>query len=79
MTRRLARAYHRSPRCKEFVAAKVARLSGLDFLRVPPGEWTPAQRARYEAWYPGDLAVAEECLADPRFPAVFDCIGISSP
>lgn len=63
-----ARPYHRSERCKRFVAAKVRGLAALPFMRTPPADWTPAQRDAYEAWYPGDLAVAAEVLADPRFP-----------
>lgn len=62
------RCYHQSAQCKRYVAAKVARLAAIDFLHAPPHQWTPEQRAAYEAWYPGDTAVAAEMIADPRFP-----------
>lgn len=63
-----ARVHHRSECCKRYVAAKVRSLAALSFMRTPPQDWTDGQRAAYEAWYPGDLAVAAEVLADPRFP-----------
>lgn len=59
--------YHRSPACKRFVAAKIERLSRLDFLRVPPGQWTDEQRGRYNQWLPSADDLAEEMLADRRF------------
>lgn len=68
--------YHRSATAKQFVAAKVDRLSALDFMRVPPEEWTDEQRTAFDRWYPGDLDVAAEMLADSRFPAVLDRLGI---
>lgn len=71
-----SRAYHSSEHCKRFVAEKVRRLCGLSFMRVPPGQWTATQRAQFDAWYPGDVVVAEEMLADSRFPAVLDRLGI---
>jgi len=64
----MTRRYHRSQNCKRFVAAKVARLGALSFMRTPPSEWTDDQRAQFEAWYPGDYQVAVEVLADARFP-----------
>lgn len=59
--------YHRSPACKQFVAEKINRLSRLDFLRVPPEEWTDEQRRRYEQWLPSADDIAAEMLADRRF------------
>lgn len=59
--------YHRSPTCKRFVAAKIDRLSRLDFLRTPPEEWTDDQRRRYERWLPSADDLAAEMLADRRF------------
>lgn len=59
--------YHRSPACKRFVAAKIDRLSKLDFLRVPPEEWTDEQRRRYQQWLPSPDELAAEMLADRRF------------
>lgn len=48
-------------------AADTALLPAPLDLQVPPPQWTCDQRRRYEAWYPGDGAVAEEMLADRRF------------
>lgn len=59
--------YHRSPACKRFVTAKIDRLSKLDFLRVPPEEWTDEQRRRYNTWLPSPDELAAEMLADRRF------------
>ena len=72
----MARPYHRSERCKRFVTAKIRRLSALTFMRTPPEQWAATQRAAFLSWYPGDLIVAQEMLADPRFPAVLDRLGI---
>lgn len=72
----MARCYHRSATCKRFVAAKIRRLSALTFMRTPPEQWTATQRAAFLSWYPGDLIVAQEMLADPRFPAVLDRLEI---
>lgn len=72
----MARCYHRSETCKEFVAAKIQQLAALPFMRTPPGQWTATQRAAFLSWYPGDLVVAGEMLADSRFPAVLDRLGI---
>lgn len=59
--------YHRSPTCKAFVAEKIDRLSRLDFLRVPPEQWTDEQRRRYLEWLPSPDELAAEMLADRRF------------
>lgn len=68
--------YHRSQTAKDYVAAKVDRLSALDFMRVPPEDWTDEQRAAFERWYPGDLDVAAEMVADVRFAAVLIRLGL---
>lgn len=69
-------AYHRSPTSKAFIAAKIARLAALDFMRVPPDEWTPEQRRAFVEWLPDPLDLAEEVIADARFPHTLRRLGI---
>lgn len=76
MAGRDGRAYHRSDRAKEYVADKIAALAALSFMRTPPSGWTGTQRAAFDAWYPGGLAVAEEMIADARFPDTLRRLGI---
>lgn len=68
--------YHRSARSKEFIAAKIAALVELDFIRTPADNWRAEQRAHFEEWYPGDLDVATEMVADARLPNTLRRLGI---